>query len=737
MGALRVHMLGRQAWRIERGWPVPLVRRLCTELGIERRVKLLEGESTTMPLTWGVFRPVVLLPSTAAEWPAGRLETVLRHELAHVRRLDVLTQLIAEIACALHWFNPLVWLVAKRLRIEREMACDDDVLASGSPPSEYAADLVALARSLRPAKACYAAIAMARPAHLTDRVHALLDDERRRGGIRVTHALAASAASILVVAPLAAVVPVPGDRADVGPSAAAARVRGDGIEAAAIPPAAVHAPGDRVEVAPVAEAAVTVGTAIADLNVAEPAAPAIVVPQRATVRTLAIPTLSIGVPRNDTRQETVCWARDGNDTRRTSVSRNDASYSLEWEANDCAVEVRIRGEVRFNSDFTAVASISPGGSMRLVEEAGSTERRLDIGPGPEGLEYAWRVDGREAPFDAAANDWLSAMLLQLFRSAGYAADERSIWFLRRHGVPGLLQEIDQLRSDHTRRVYYHAALEQGDLDATGAAQLIERAAGQIRSDHELSRLLLAAGERFEFNDAMRDAFLAASRTVQSDHERGRVLSAVLQRGTLDAMTTASLITSAAELRSDHEKAQLLTNLATRYTLEPAIRSDFLRTAATIRSDHHKSRVLSELIAQGSLSANALAGLLDVASTIRSDHHLSNLLVALASEDLAEPSLQTAYLRAAARIDSDHHHRRALTSLLNAGRLAPGVVSMVLRSVLEIGSDHHVTRLLLLVLQTQQLDEARRAEFLRALDSIESDHYHGRVSSALLRASQGG
>lgn len=728
MGAVRVHMLGRRGWSIERGWPVPLVRRLCTELGIERRVRLLEGESATMPLTWGVVRPVVLLPSTAAEWPAGRLETVLRHELAHVRRLDVMTQLIAEIACALHWFNPLVWLVAKRLRIEREMACDDDVLASGSPPSEYAADLVALARSLRPGAASYAAVAMAQPAYLKDRVHALLDDERRRGGVRVTHALAASATSLLVVAPLAALVPVPGDGVDVAPIAATVRAPAKSLD---VPPVPVRAPGHGVDVAPVAEPAVTADQRIIELSVIEPM---IVAPPRVTVRTPVVPPLSIGA--KDSGQETICWGRSDN-TRRTSVSRNDESYSLEWEADDCSVEVRIRGEVRFNTDFTAVVWMSPGGSMRLVEEAGSTERRLDIGPGAEGLEYTWRVDDRETPFDAAANDWLSEMLLQLFREAGYAASERSLWFLREHGVPGLLAEIDQLRSDHTRRIYYQAALEQGDLDATSAAQLIERAAGQIRSDHELSRLLLAAGERFDFNDAMRDAFVAAARTLQSDHERGRILSAVLGRGTLDAMTTAALLKSAAELRSDHEKAKLLTSLGAQYTLEPAIRSHYLSAAATIRSDHEKSRVLNTLIAQGSLNADELAALLDVASTIRSDHEVSNLLVALASANLAEAPLQSAYLSAAATIDSDHAHGRALASLLNAGRLAPDVVSMVLRSALEIHSDHEVAELLLRILQTQQLDAERRAEFLRALETIESDHAHGRVSSALLRATRGG
>lgn len=726
VGAARVRALGRRSWCIERGWPVPLLRRLCAELGIERQVKLLEGDAAAMPLTWGVLRPVVLLPASTAQWPAARLEAVLRHELAHVRRFDVLTQLVAEIACALHWFNPLVWLVAKRLRIEREMACDDDVIASGSPPADYAADLVELARSLRPAPATYAAIAMARPAHLKDRVHALLDDGRRRGGVRLAHAVAASGAALLIVAPLAAMAPVPGGGIDIVPRAVPELVL---QRPAASSNGFKYATPD-VVVSPT-KPAITGVVVAPRVSAREPSIPMPRVRPPAKVDAPVISAFSIAVPRADARQETICWGRSGN-TRRSSVNRDDDSYTLEWEADGCEVQVRIRGEVRFSADFSAVEWISPGGSMRLLEEAGSRERRLDIGTGAEGLEYTWRVDRREAPFDAAANDWLGEMLLQLFRSAGYAANERSLWFLREHGVPGLLAEIEHLRGDHTRGIYYQVALEQGGLDATAAAQLIQRAAGQIRSDHELSRLLLAAGGRFDFNDAMRDAFLAASRTLQSDHERRRVLASVLERGTLDALTAAAVLASVAELRSDHEKAQLLTTVGSQYMLEPGLRTDYLSAAGTIRSDHEKRRVLEALIAQGSLDSAALASFLDVASTIRSDHETSNLLVTLSAADLSDAALQTAYLRAASTIDSDHAHRRVLTSVLNAGRLAPDVVSMVLSSALEIQSDHETAELLLLVLKTQELDGERRAELLRVLETIDSAHDHGRVSSALLR-----
>jgi beta-lactamase regulating signal transducer with metallopeptidase domain len=115
-----------------------------------------------MPMTFGVLRATLLLPSAARTWSRARQETVLRHELAHIRRHDALTQLIAELGCVIYWFQPLMWWAARSMRTEREHACDDAVIMGGTRATDYAAELLEIARVTQASRVtALAAIAMA------------------------------------------------------------------------------------------------------------------------------------------------------------------------------------------------------------------------------------------------------------------------------------------------------------------------------------------------------------------------------------------------------------------------------------------------------------------------------------------------------------------------------------------------------------------------------------------------
>ena len=185
-------------------------RALAQSLGL-RHVRFLLSSERSMPMAWGIFRSSVLIPADAEAWPDERLRIVLLHELAHVKRRDCLTHLVAQGACAINWFNPLVWMAARRLRVERERACDDLVLAAGTRGSDYADQLLDLARVMRggrfPGALASATLAMAHRSQLEGRLIAILDPTVPRRGLTRARAFGGALVFALLIVPIAAVQP--------------------------------------------------------------------------------------------------------------------------------------------------------------------------------------------------------------------------------------------------------------------------------------------------------------------------------------------------------------------------------------------------------------------------------------------------------------------------------------------------------------------------------------------------
>src|SRR5688572_1631582 len=193
-------------------WAATL-RGVASEAGFRRPLRVLESDHAPSPCTFGFARPVVLLPAVGADWPAPQRHFALLHELAHVRRLDYLTTQVSNLACAVHWYNPIVWFAAVQARNLQEQACDDVVVNAGGMPSDYAQFLVSIAGGPRRASLAFpAAIGMVRRSQLHGRVAAILDASRARlslGGPTLVVALVPLACLMLLLASLSvAAVPI-------------------------------------------------------------------------------------------------------------------------------------------------------------------------------------------------------------------------------------------------------------------------------------------------------------------------------------------------------------------------------------------------------------------------------------------------------------------------------------------------------------------------------------------------
>jgi len=149
--------------------------------GLKAPVRLLRSDAFSVPVAWGWGRPTVVLPPQSETWDTERVDAVLLHEMAHLRRRDAWTQAIAQAALALHWPNPLAWMAYRRFIDAREEACDDAVLRVGATATEYASHLIAVARELVPSRLRLIAVApMASRSGLETRVRSILDRRRPR-----------------------------------------------------------------------------------------------------------------------------------------------------------------------------------------------------------------------------------------------------------------------------------------------------------------------------------------------------------------------------------------------------------------------------------------------------------------------------------------------------------------------------------------------------------------------------
>ena len=216
LGALVVSRVIRSATPLETPeWQRPLIE-IADRLALPRLPGLFLSARLPMPFACGLFRASIVLPSEAAAWSDRRRRAVLCHELAHLRRMDLVVNTLAHCALAVYWFHPLMWVAVRRLRIESERACDDLVLGTGTRASEYADHLLEIVRSVPRRATPVAVLPLAERGEFEGRVLAILERGARREPASLRGAVTTLALGLLLVGPLAALAPVrragaPGD----------------------------------------------------------------------------------------------------------------------------------------------------------------------------------------------------------------------------------------------------------------------------------------------------------------------------------------------------------------------------------------------------------------------------------------------------------------------------------------------------------------------------------------------
>lgn len=724
------------------------------------RVRLYATARSSMPMTWGVLRPIVLLPEHS-EWTSDERDAALLHELAHVRRGDALWLTVLSVVRALHWYNPLAWWLCASERLAREEACDDLVLDAGVRPSAYAEQLLGIVREPSEWRTPAAALAMARPASLTLRLQSILRAEQPRDLPGVAMRAVSIAGAIFLAACIGTASPVrrsatspsrdvertTTDRAGGSASASrggdAMRPQSSGDAGAGTSATLSTTSGDDVSWGGSASgSAVAVGStssSAAGMAAGSGDARGAVSGASASADAPAIGTgysysYETGVATAARSSQQDCGNTRSRKTSSSHMTNSDGrTETITWSRNGCKIEVNARGEYQLAPTLDDLRSLSRGGSFVLSEDDGRVEREVRITNASDGtLDHRYRVDGENRSWDAEGKAWFAQVVLRLDRATAWAVDVRFPAIMSRGGVDAVLAEIDLLEGDYARRVYFTRLASSAQLSSAQLVRVIDTAAQKIQSDYEMAELLIAASKQKAFDDPAQLSLARAASRIKSDYEKRRAFTALLTKDGLSSSTVGEILAGTKGMDSDYELAELLIEVSSRYAIAPATRRYYLDALGTIQSDYEYRRVVTALAKRPPLPPDFTRDILDHAGTHVKGYELAELLITIDKSLGKDRALSLALLDAASHLDSDYEHGRVLKDLVDQ-RPDPEVVVQLLKQSPKIGSAYERAEVLLAVARTYRIEGTLHDAYVDAAQSIGSDYERNRALAAAASA----
>ncbi|MGH9663158.1 MAG: M56 family metallopeptidase, partial [Bryobacteraceae bacterium] len=579
---------------------------LCPLLSCRRKIRLLVSSRVTTPLAVGFVRPAIVIPASLMErLTEPDLNQIVFHEAAHLARYDDWSNLAQKLIEALFCLHPVVYWIGRRLTLEREIACDDRVVASIGAPRSYAECLARLMEVMlfTRASALATGVAGGKP-QISWRIELLLDRSRN-----FAPALQASRFA-LALAVLALFAMIAGSAPEL-----IALARG---------PAAVNVFTD--DSARFHNTTVSWSRSFRRVQLRLNGAFDFTDDER-DIRSVSPGGIFSIEERNglfDSRRFQVSADSAGSVSRAYFVNGAKRAFDADGRAWLAAVlqetlretcigeESRVRRLAASRGPDAVLSEIS------LIHSDGCRRRYLDdlIGQGQLNtgqLRAAMRL-ARQMNSDGDKAALLISVAPVCLRNG-----------LRLE----IFDALGTIQSDGDRRRALLAIIA-GDPHNAEVLALAAKSAGRMNSDGDKAAVLAAFAGRLDTGEAVRRAWFRAANTINSDGDRRVVLSAALERDGDRRASLVQVLRSVASMNSDGDKRSVLTAAVSGYTGEDPVRRAFFDALNTINSDGDRREVLVELLERPGLTPATLA---DVAAAVRrmnSDGDRAHVLVSLAA-----------------------------------------------------------------------------------------------------------
>jgi hypothetical protein len=322
-------------------------------------------------------------------------------------------------------------------------------------------------------------------------------------------------------------------------------------------------------------------------------------------------------------------------------------YDQTWNRseNGRSFSMSVRGKLWFTDDDRDIERIEPDGRV-IIEERwrGGSDRMIIMTPAPNGgVQRVYLVDGQPHAYDADAQTWLAGLLPSIARESSIGAVERARRIHEKRGVTGVLDEIDLISSNSTRRIYLSTLIQEWKLSPSEAARAL-RATGAMSSGSEKANMLVMATDRLDLSDALvRGAYMDAARTISSGSELRRVLVDLLDAQNVPAQSIIDALRVSTEISSGSERAAVLALAAERHKLSSAeLRSAFFNSADGLSSSSEKRRVLVTLLRAQGTDREVVRAVVRSARGISSDSEKAAVLLEVPAISLKDTTTLEAY-----------------------------------------------------------------------------------------------
>lgn len=672
---------------------------LCAMNGVRRKARLLVSDEIAAPMSLGFLDPAILIPRSLLDTLSeSEVDHVVLHELAHLLRYDDWTNLAQKLIEALLPIQPVVFWLGRRMSLEREMACDDWVIAATGTPKPYAVCLTKVAELSHWEHAgILAAGAAGNRSQLFQRVHHMLDRTRNAAPKLSFGPIAFALIAVSVLIYEAARAPQM-----IAFAQEPAHEYGQTVPPSPLVPVAPLSP--QAPMTPIAASATPLAASLpapSALAAPAPLAPAAPV---ASVAPLA-PLEAVA-------------SQQGSQTH-MHMSEHNLTTSF---------DVQVDGKIEFTDDDADVKSLSPNGRFRLEEGGWFSGRAYEVKADSAGnLTKSYSVGRTTKPLDDEGRAWLSRLLPQIIRESGIGAPARVARILRQGGPQAVLTEIGLIHSDGSKRVYIEQLFSQAQLNTAqleDAAKLIQG----ISSDGDKAQVIMAVDSKY-FTPDLRPYLFKAAESISSDGDKRRVLSDIAQKDSGSPETLLGVAKAAHHISSDGDKAEVLIEIADHYGASDELRSAYFDAVDSISSDGDHARVLLKLLAAHGSDRDTMVRALRSAQRISSDGDKARVLIEAVSSYTDDDSERKAFLDAANSIASDGDHQRVLVALAGRQGIATATLGGIANSAQRISSDGDKARVL--VELTSSNIELFHDAFFAAVDSIHSDGDRSGVLLAVL------